>query len=247
MNTIKPQKLELLVTETKWENSKILKIGFKVRAVDKFRFFPGQHITILTDTKVARSYSIYSQYLETNEIFMIVSAGHEGDGVNFLKKLKEGDVVNGLGPLGKIALDTDYKENILFVASGVGSVPLMTMVYKLCKDKDISASVIEDFAVGLNHAEIGARIVEKWHFPEQLASALRYHHEPLRCDIKFKDICYTVYLANAICNLENEKITFDQIEPVVVKDFGIDSEEQLIKIQDRLLQAFSDQRKGFQD
>ena len=57
---------------------------------------------------------------------------------------------------------------------------------------------------------------------------------------------YSVYLANAICDMERERIGFDQIQAAVLKDFGIETEEQLTKIQEKLAQAFEDQRAKFQ-
>jgi hypothetical protein len=55
-----------------------------------------------------------------------------------------------------------------------------------------------------------------------------------------------VYLANAICDLERERMGFDQIQSAVLKDFGIETEDQLNKIQERLARAFEDQRAKFQ-
>ena len=93
---------------------------------------------------------------------------------------------------------------------------------------------------------MGALIAKKWNFPEQLVSAIRYHHEPLQAPAAHRDIVYCVYLANAICDIERERIGFDQIQASVLKDFGIETEEQLVKIQDKLSKAFEDQRPKFQ-
>jgi len=37
----------------------------------------------------------------------------------------------------------------------------------------------------------------------------------------------TVYLANALCSLEQKEIDFEQFEPWILKDFGIADQEQL--------------------
>jgi hypothetical protein len=39
---------------------------------------------------------------------------------------------------------------------------------------------------------------------------------------------------------------FEQIQVPVLKDFGIETEEQLSKIQEKLARAFEDQRAKFQ-
>ena len=123
---------------------------------------------------------------------------------------------------------------------------LLDRITRVCKDKGIPAKLLEDFSIGLNHAEVGALIARKWNFPEQLISAIRYHHEPLRAPAAHRDIVYSVYLANVICDMERERIGFDQIQTSVLKDFGIETEEQLVKIQAQLSKAFEDQRSKFQ-
>ena len=55
---------------------------------------------------------------------------------------------------------------------------LLERITKVCKDKGIPARMLENFSVGLNHAEVGALIAKKWNFPEQLVYAIRFHHEP---------------------------------------------------------------------
>ncbi len=123
---------------------------------------------------------------------------------------------------------------------------LLERISKVCKTKGIPSKMLENFSIGLNHAEVGALIAANWNFPEQLVNAIRYHHDPLLCPPPNRDIVYSVYLANAICDLEREKIGFDQISVPVLKDFGIEAEEQLRKIQDRLGRAFEDQKQKFQ-
>ncbi len=123
---------------------------------------------------------------------------------------------------------------------------LLDRITAVCKDKGIPAKMLENFSVGLNHAEVGALIAKKWNFPEQLVAAIRYHHEPTQSPIAARDIVHSVYLANAICDLEREKIGFDQIAGTVIKDFGIENEAQLDKIQAHLNKAFEDQRQKFQ-
>jgi HD-like signal output (HDOD) protein len=97
----------------------------------------------------------------------------------------------------------------------------------------------------MNHAEVGSLIAEKWNFPDQLIDAIRYHHSPLECREENRDIVFSVYLANALTDLERELIIYDQIDRWVLGDFGIQTEEQLTRIQDRLAGAFDHQRSRF--
>ena len=123
---------------------------------------------------------------------------------------------------------------------------LLDRITKVCKEKGIPARMLENFSVGLNHAEVGALIAKKWNFPDQLVTAIRYHHEPMQAPAGARDIVYCVYLANTICDIERERIGFDQVQTQVLKDFGIETEEQLSKIQEKLSKLFDDQRQKFQ-
>ncbi len=123
---------------------------------------------------------------------------------------------------------------------------LLERIRKVCREKGIGIALLENFSIGLNHAEVGALIARKWNFPEPLQDAIRYHHEPAGAPSGSRDIVGSVYLANAICDLEREKIGFDQLEPQVLRDFGIETEAQLTAIQERLAKAFDDQRARFQ-
>jgi HD-like signal output (HDOD) protein len=106
--------------------------------------------------------------------------------------------------------------------------------------------MLENFSVGLNHAEVGALIAKKWNFPEQLITAIRYHHEPTQAPAAYRDIVYCVYLANAILDIERERMGFEQLQAPVLRDFGIETEDQLNKIQEKLAKLFEDQRSKFQ-
>ena len=122
---------------------------------------------------------------------------------------------------------------------------LLDCITKICHENGISPKLLEDFSVGLNHAEVGAMIAKKWKFPEQLIAAIRYHHDPLQAPAPFRDIVFSVYLANAVCDLERERIGFYQIQKAILMYFGIETAEQVRKIQERLSKAFEEQRSRF--
>jgi HD-like signal output (HDOD) protein len=88
-------------------------------------------------------------------------------------------------------------------------------------------------------------IAKKWNFPEQLVEAIRFHHNPMDCREEYEDIVFSVYLANTMADLERDRITFEQIERSVLRDFGIQSEAQVQQITQRLSAAFEAQRARF--
>ncbi len=115
---------------------------------------------------------------------------------------------------------------------------LLAKIRKFTTEKGIGAKMLEDFSVGLNHAEVGALIARKWNFPEPLIESIRFHHEPLSCSDEYRDVVFTVYLANALCDIEREQLSYDQLEEGVLADFNISSEQQLMGVLGRLNDAF---------
>ena len=63
--------------------------------------------------------------------------------------------------------------------------------------KGIAFEVAEFIILGTDHAHIGARILDIWSFPENLVSAVNWHHDPEACEnhCTFSDI---VHVANII-------------------------------------------------
>jgi len=112
---------------------------------------------------------------------------------------------------------------------------LLGKIHEFCADKGIPAATFEDLSAGMNHAEIGALIAEKWNFPESLVNAIRLHHEPGLASEEYRDVVETVYLANMFCEFEAGNVSFDQIDTKTLAIFGISSEKQV----ESLLQKFS--------
>ena len=63
--------------------------------------------------------------------------------------------------------------------------------------KGIAFEVAEFIVLGIDHATIGARILEKWAFPDHLVNAVGWHHDPEKCENQctFSDI---VHVANIL-------------------------------------------------
>ncbi|MFO7713066.1 HDOD domain-containing protein [Desulfosarcina sp.] len=98
----------------------------------------------------------------------------------------------------------------------------------------ISFRVAEKQVLGIDHAEVGAMLAGKWHFPPALQCIIRYHHNPLEADGCFLEASI-VHLADAMCRkLEIGKGVDDQSYP----------EDQLIGrslgLQDSVIQGVID-------
>jgi putative nucleotidyltransferase with HDIG domain len=119
---------------------------------------------------------------------------------------------------------------------------VLDRIKKFCMEKGIAAQLLEDMSMGLNHAAAGAKIAEKWNFPDQLVYAIRAHHEPSLSPEEYRNVVYPVYLANFICDYEKEKVVFDQIDAQVREYFRILSEEQLLSLIERLRRQFDNDK-----
>jgi putative nucleotidyltransferase with HDIG domain len=115
---------------------------------------------------------------------------------------------------------------------------LLTKIKEFCAEKNLPASTFEDLSAGMNHAEIGALIAEKWNFPDGLVQAIRYHHDPVSAPEDYKDLVYTVYLANIFCDYENGGVSFDQFDSAVLDNFGINSKKQVDSLLERFASGF---------
>ncbi|MFP4363630.1 MAG: HDOD domain-containing protein [Spirochaetia bacterium] len=115
---------------------------------------------------------------------------------------------------------------------------LMEKIRKFTKEKEIPPELFESLSSGLNHAEIGARVAEKWNFPDPLIASIRYHHNPTAAPKEFKDIVFTVYMANSLCNIEEGMLEYNQLDQDVLKDFDF-TEDQIKGIIEKLSRAFN--------
>ncbi|MBN2738502.1 MAG: HDOD domain-containing protein [Spirochaetales bacterium] len=112
---------------------------------------------------------------------------------------------------------------------------LLDKLIDFCNDKGIAINMLEDLSIGLNHAETGALMAEKWNFPEQLVEAIRRHHEPSTAPDQYVNIVYPVYLANFIANFEDKELTFPQLDPTIRRHYNFKSEEDFQNLVDRII------------
>ncbi|MCM1321282.1 MAG: HDOD domain-containing protein [Bacteroides sp.] len=131
-----------------------------------------------------------------------------------------------LHDIGKVLFSDTYSE-------------LASYYEKLRRQKNISVQIMEKLFAGANHAEIGARIAEKWHFPDVICAAIRYHHIPDEAPPDFADIAGLVYFANMLAGYQCGEIEFYQFDKGVLSHFGIKTEETLSAVSNKLENAFS--------
>ncbi|BBO73316.1 HDIG domain protein [Desulfosarcina widdelii] len=89
-----------------------------------------------------------------------------------------------LRDIGKVVLNR-------YVRTGIESI------LALVKSLDITFKEAERRVIGFDHAQIGAMLAEKWHFPPSLQCILRCYHTPLLAKECYSEAS-VVYLADAI-------------------------------------------------
>lgn len=151
---------------------------------------------------------------------------------NFLKNrvvTEDAYVCGLLHDLGKIVLSALYPE-------------LLAKLEAVKKTRNIPDKVFNTLLTGINHSEIGAALAEKWNFPPALVAAIRFHHLVDQAPAEYRDLAATVNLADLMIHYQEEDIDFYQIDPVLLKQFNIDSETHLQKICTGFQRAFDTER-----
>ncbi|MFW6251386.1 MAG: HDOD domain-containing protein [Alkalispirochaetaceae bacterium] len=116
---------------------------------------------------------------------------------------------------------------------------MLDTIRTFCSTKDIAPEILEDLVSGVNHAEIGGLLAERWNFPEALVDAIRFHHAPTAAPEEYRDVAFTVYLANFLANHHtDDHVEFGDVDSDVLESFGITSAEQLNAIRDKLRAAY---------
>jgi len=92
--------------------------------------------------------------------------------------------------------------------------------------KDVSFEAAEQIALGTDHAEIGAKILENWGLPKEVVSAVRWHHDPDAAD-ETSTLIDIVHVANVLCLMIGIGVGREGLKyrpsPVVTKRLGIKS------------------------
>jgi putative nucleotidyltransferase with HDIG domain len=101
-------------------------------------------------------------------------------------------------------------ENLLFTAAllhDIGKLILSEslegkyeLVLRETEQSGYSLLEAEKTILGVDHAELGGRILEDWNFPESLVRAVRFHHQPLLAT-PYEHLASSIYTANMIAHL----------------------------------------------
>lgn len=105
---------------------------------------------------------------------------------------------------------------------------------KICREKHIPISVLEDLTEGFNHALIGSEVAKNWNFPNKYIETIKYHHLPLEVSDDYKVLTYSVYIGNEIYYLIKGVNDFHDINFMVLSFFGLENEDTFFNFIDSM-------------
>jgi len=72
-------------------------------------------------------------------------------------------------------------------------------IFLLVQERRISFLEAEKEVIGINHQDLGAIVAHRWHFPPEVQTGIRHHHDPLKAK-HHKDVAAIIYVANRLAN-----------------------------------------------
>jgi HD-like signal output (HDOD) protein len=102
----------------------------------------------------------------------------------------------------------------------------------------------ENLTLGFNHAQVGARVAEKWNLPPETVEAIQLHHSPEDAEVNPR-LTAIVHLADAICVSMGIGMGIDgllyPISGEAMQLLGLD-EVEIESIISELVDVFADQQ-----
>jgi len=90
----------------------------------------------------------------------------------------------------------------------------------------LDSTLIEEISLGISHSSLGALICKKWNFNESLIKTIELHHRPHRAEPEFKNLIFTVYLADVMVEIENNKFRFEIADDEVLTFFKLNDKNK---------------------
>lgn len=101
----------------------------------------------------------------------------------------------------------------------------------------------EAAVLGFNHAQVGAKIAEKWNLPKELVEAIEYHHSPEKATVN-PQMTAIVHLADAIVMMMGIGLGIDglsyQLSPYALELLNL-NEDEVYQIVGEVTELFADE------
>jgi HD-like signal output (HDOD) protein len=110
-----------------------------------------------------------------------------GQSDSHTRRMWEYSVMNGLAASRLASINGKLDRNLAYTAGllqDIGNIVLDTHLHEMRhairaeREQGASSLEAERTVIGFDHAQIGARLMRGWHFPEFLVDTVHYHHSP---------------------------------------------------------------------
>jgi HD-like signal output (HDOD) protein len=107
---------------------------------------------------------------------------------------------------------------------------LLAKVQDFCRARGIPSDLFEDLTMSINPPDIGARIAEKWNFPEDLIQMIRYYRHPQLAIPDLQGEVSLINLAQHLVGVENDLVSYGQVPAFVLATLKIATPEALAEL-----------------
>ncbi len=142
-----PQKFKVKVVETQKINDTLIKLVIKKEEGGRFDFEAGQVINFMLPGDVQRSYSFASSATGHKHAELLIRhiPGGLFTGKLFDGEIKEGTILEAEAPLGTFTFKTPKGKKAVFLTTGTGIAPAMSILRTLIDKKDMDGRDITLF------------------------------------------------------------------------------------------------------
>ncbi|MBD3345304.1 MAG: HDOD domain-containing protein [Chitinivibrionales bacterium] len=116
---------------------------------------------------------------------------------------------------------------------------LAETIQKFCVQKGINGDTIEQLSIGTSHFKIGASVLRKWNFPEDICSLIEFVIEPLIAPDNLKEIAAVIYVADQLAMFHENRISLSSMQPTIFNVFDLKSSESIKSYSQHLQSKYS--------
>lgn len=151
-------------------------------------------------------------------------------GMVFFPRQEESFVCGLLHDIGKLVLSQNFSQKYKKVEE------------KVVKDK-VSYREAENEILGFDHTQVGALLVKKWNFSQDLEKVIEFHHEPSRAK-GIVELAAITNFSDKLCNKlgigskKDESIVLEEIESAIILNL---QSPRISELENKLLEALAEE------
>ena len=114
---------------------------------------------------------------------------------------------------------------------------LLEKIQVFCREKEIPADLFENLTMSINTSDIGARIAEKWNFPEDLIILIRYQRIPQNAIPPLQVSASLINIAQGLVAIEHDVMAYSQLSAFAMRTLSLSDAEAVATLHDDLQTA----------